>query len=84
MRAGQVVWLTRTVGRKISEVELTAAPDEKLRVLLFAGRPLREPVVAGGPFVMNSEQQIRQAYADYQAGKFGIPETSTGATGLQR
>ena len=40
------------------------------RFLLVAGRPLSEPVVKYGPFVMNSEQEIRQAIADYQAGRF--------------
>jgi len=60
--------LTRAA-EALSEVEIVggAAP---LRVLLFAGRPLREPVVARGPFVMNTEEQIRQANADYQAGRF--------------
>jgi quercetin 2,3-dioxygenase len=80
VRAGQVVWLTRTGERRNSEVELTATTDKILRVLLFAGRPLREPVVARGPFVMNTEQQIRQAYADYQAGNFGLPRTGTGTS----
>jgi quercetin 2,3-dioxygenase len=41
-----------------------------LRVLLFAGRPLREPVVARGPFVMNTEEQIRQANMDSREGRF--------------
>ena len=38
--------------------------------LLLAGVPLREPVVWHGPFVMNSQQQIMQCFADYQSGKF--------------
>jgi redox-sensitive bicupin YhaK (pirin superfamily) len=38
------------------------------RVLLLAGRPLREPIVQYGPFVMNTRQEIEQAIADYQAG----------------
>lgn len=41
-------------------------------VLLFGhALPYNEPVVAQGPFVMNSEQEIREAYQDYQAGKMG-------------
>lgn len=50
-------------------IELTAGP-EGARFLLVAGTPLREPIVSYGPFVMNSEDQIRQAFADYRAGLF--------------
>jgi redox-sensitive bicupin YhaK (pirin superfamily) len=41
------------------------------RFVLAAGPPLHEPVVADGPFVMNSEAQIAQAHADYRAGRIG-------------
>jgi redox-sensitive bicupin YhaK (pirin superfamily) len=40
------------------------------RVLVLAGRPLREPVVQYGPFVMNTREEIEQAIADYQSGAF--------------
>ena len=40
------------------------------RVLLVAGRPLNEPIVQYGPFVMNTQEQILQAIDDYQAGRF--------------
>jgi quercetin 2,3-dioxygenase len=40
------------------------------RVLLAAARPLREPVARYGPFVMSSQGEIRQAIADFQAGRF--------------
>ncbi|MGH8687642.1 MAG: pirin family protein [Burkholderiales bacterium] len=40
------------------------------RVLVLAGKPLGEPVVQYGPFVMNSREEIDQAIADYQAGDF--------------
>ncbi|MFE0101389.1 pirin family protein [Streptomyces sp. NPDC059009] len=49
----------------------TGRATAQSRLLLFAGEPLREPVVAGGPFVMNSESEIYQAYVDYEHGKFG-------------
>jgi len=39
-------------------------------VILSAGTPIREPVVARGPFVMNSMDEIRQAYLDFQTGRF--------------
>ena len=42
---------------------------EEARVLLIAGRPLGEPIAQYGPFVMNTEQEIYQAVADYRAGR---------------
>jgi redox-sensitive bicupin YhaK (pirin superfamily) len=50
-------------------VELVAT-DEGARLILVAGKPLKEPVAKYGPFVMNTPQQIKEAIADYQAGKF--------------
>jgi redox-sensitive bicupin YhaK (pirin superfamily) len=41
------------------------------RVLLLAGKPIGEPIVQHGPFVMNTREEIEQAIADYQAGEFG-------------
>jgi len=42
---------------------------KEARALLIAGEPLREPIVQYGPFVMNTTDQIRQAVADFQAGR---------------
>ncbi|QQE77829.1 pirin family protein [Alicyclobacillus sp. SO9] len=64
----QVLWLGNADGAEDSSVEIHA--DTKMRVLLYAGRPLHEPVVAYGPFVMNTKAQIAQAFDDYQSGKF--------------
>ena len=41
------------------------------QALILAGTPLNESVVFGGPFVMNSEEEIQQAYEDYNSGRFG-------------
>ncbi|MEX3955254.1 pirin family protein [Trinickia sp. EG282A] len=49
-----------------------AAGEEPLDVLLIGGVPLNEPVVRHGPFVMNSEDEIRQAIVDYQSGRMGV------------
>ena len=40
------------------------------RLIVVAGRPLREPVARYGPFVMNTKQEIMQAFVDFQEGKF--------------
>ncbi|WP_226677864.1 pirin family protein [Mesobacillus jeotgali] len=45
--------------------------NKRSRVLVYSGKPIKEEVVAYGPFVMNSMEEIRQAYRDYQEGKFG-------------
>ena len=50
-----------------SEVKISAG-DKGARVLVLAGKPLREPVVQYGPFVMNTREEIEQAVADYQSG----------------
>ncbi|MBE2894693.1 pirin family protein [Spirabiliibacterium falconis] len=51
------------------EIELNSPHGAK--VLLLSGVPIDEPVVGYGPFVMNSKEEIRQAIADFNAGKFG-------------
>jgi redox-sensitive bicupin YhaK (pirin superfamily) len=45
------------------------AGDEGARAILVAGRPLKEPIVQYGPFVMNSQQEIFQAVEDFRAGR---------------
>ncbi|MDA0824293.1 MAG: pirin family protein [Proteobacteria bacterium] len=49
-----------------SEVEITAEDD--LRLILLAGKPIDEPIVQYGPFVMTSREEIEQAFADYRGG----------------
>jgi len=46
------------------------AGAEGARLIVVGGRPLKEPVARYGPFVMNSVDELKQAFADYQAGRF--------------
>jgi redox-sensitive bicupin YhaK (pirin superfamily) len=71
VRAGQVAWLRQMPEAETSEGDNLPTREQPMRALLLAGRPLREPVVARGPFVMNTETQIRDAYADYRDGRLG-------------
>jgi len=68
-------------GEKIDKLNLVEFDDQEGTIqieateksLLLTGHalPNNEPVVAQGPFVMNTRQEIQEAYADYQEGKFG-------------
>jgi quercetin 2,3-dioxygenase len=60
----QVAWFDPGPGE-----ELSIEAKEDFRGLLFSGEPIHEPAVAYGPFVMNTRQEIEQAFLDYQAGK---------------
>lgn len=72
-RADQVVQL----GRDGTDVTLEANNDSLLLVL--SGEPIVEPIVGQGPFVMNTEEEIRVAINDFNTGKFGRiqPVTAT-------
>ena len=59
-------------GTIVVEADATQeARHPELEVLVLGGRPIGEPVVAYGPFVMNTREQIAQAFEDYQAGRLG-------------
>ena len=52
------------------EVLQVRAGSRPVRVIVVAGRPLREPVMRHGPFVMNTRQELMQAFVDFQEGRF--------------
>src|ERR1022692_1889052 len=64
-REAQLVLLDRR-GR-----EVTLEANRDAVILVLSGEPIDEPVVGYGPFVMNSESEIRQAIADFNSGRFG-------------
>ncbi len=74
--AGQIGHLAKT---SLSEgsTRLTVNSKEPSRFLLWTGKPLHEPVIAHGPFVMNTRAQIVEAFSDYNAGLFGPILSST-------
>ena len=54
-----------------NEVRIENPEEGVLEVLLIAGLPLNEPIVRYGPFVMNTEAEIHQAFEDYRRGRMG-------------
>ena len=50
-----------------------AAPASPVRFLLVSGRPIREPVAWYGPIVMNTQEELRLAFEEYQQGTFIKP-----------
>ncbi|WP_349305803.1 pirin-like C-terminal cupin domain-containing protein [Bacillus sp. FJAT-49711] len=55
------------------ESELVINANERAKLLIYSGVPLKEDVVQYGPFVMNSMEEIQQAFRDFHEGKFGPP-----------
>lgn len=58
-------------GRKAGEIEIKNTSEKFIDVFLFGGEEYTEPMVAEGPFVMNSLGEIADAYRDFYAGKYG-------------
>jgi len=67
---GQMVLFARD--GEVVTIENPANAKATLEVLLIAGVPLNEPVARYGPFVMNTEAEIRQAIEDYRQGRMGL------------
>ncbi|HTX82455.1 MAG TPA: pirin family protein [Streptosporangiaceae bacterium] len=70
--AGQIAWSDPVSGAQSSSITLeTGDGDAPSAVMVYSGEPIREPVAFGGPFVMNTQAEIAQAFRDFHGGKFG-------------
>jgi quercetin 2,3-dioxygenase len=69
---GSMVTMRQLVEFENASEKIEIRAIEKSFLMLGHAKPLNEPVVAQGPFVMNTREEIAQAYQDYQAGKFGL------------
>ena len=65
----QVGWLDRPHGEGISVVRLTAQ-EEGARLVLYAGQPQGAPIVAHGPFIGDTVDDIKRSYQEYRQGRF--------------
>jgi redox-sensitive bicupin YhaK (pirin superfamily) len=70
--AGQIVWSDPVMTGTVSTMSLATGDGEHPSVvMIYSGEPIRQPVAMGGPFVMNTEDEITQAFNDFHSGKFG-------------
>ena len=71
VRAGQLAVLGSGDGVTVRADASPESRSPELDVLVLGGRPIREPVAWYGPFVMNDQAELRQAFEDFQRGKLG-------------
>ncbi|TGL76479.1 pirin family protein [Leptospira yasudae] len=69
VREGDMVWFERSEGDV--RFSLPENTSKEWELLLIGGEPVEEPVARYGPFVMNTQEEIYQAFHDFQAGKMG-------------
>ncbi len=59
------------LGNEGSEIDIANPSADALDLLLFGGAPIAEPVAMRGPFVMNTEDELKQAFREFRAGRYG-------------
>ena len=74
LREGQVGWLNRMAGDGLSELKLLAG-EGGVRVILYAAQPQQDPIVSYGPFIADTQDEIRELYRDFRQGKMSHVST---------
>lgn len=69
LKAGQVGWLDRRNGEGMSVLRVVAG-EEGARLVLYAGQPQGDPIVAYGSFIGDSKEDIARLFTEYQTGQF--------------
>ena len=63
--------------RNAGEIEIKNTTDKAIDIMLFGGETYTEAIIAEGPFIMNTQAEIADAYRDFYAGKYGEIKSAT-------